>query len=141
MFTPSRDDARGFLFDTWRKYKEGQPLAGLETIALEHLLAHPEYHPDFDQRNRTQQRDYAPESGEINPFLHLMFHVALSEQISIDQPAGIRAAFDALAEKLGDPHAAQHGTMECMAEMIWQSQRHGQAFDAEAYVECVRRKR
>ena len=43
MFQPSRDDARRFLFDTWKKQQSGQPLTDLERLAAAIMLDHPEY--------------------------------------------------------------------------------------------------
>ena len=140
MFNPTRDQSRQFLFETWRKYRAGEALSGLEGIALEHILAHPEYHPLLENPDRYLAREYSPELGETNPFLHLMMHVALSEQLSIDQPAGIKTRFDRLATRLGDLHAAQHETLECLAEMIWRAQRDGTPPDGAAYLHCVKRK-
>jgi hypothetical protein len=45
MFSPSRDQARRFLFDAWKKHKEHAPLTDLEKMALAVMLLHPEYHP------------------------------------------------------------------------------------------------
>ena len=44
MFTPSRDEARRFLIDAWRKYRAAQPLSGLEQTAAQLIAMHPEYH-------------------------------------------------------------------------------------------------
>ena len=44
MLTPTRDQARRFFFDTWSRYRRGEPLSGLEQMALEVILRHPEYH-------------------------------------------------------------------------------------------------
>lgn len=140
MFNPTRDQSRRFLFDTWRKYQAHETLSDLEAIALEHILAHPEYHALLANPERYLERDYPPELGETNPFLHLMMHVALSEQLSIDQPAGIRGHFDRLARRRGDPHAAQHETLECLAEMIWRAQRDARPPDATAYLDCIARR-
>ena len=38
------------------------------------ILTHPEYHALLDQPERYLERDYQPESGETNPFLHLSMH-------------------------------------------------------------------
>ena len=46
-------------------------------------------------------------AAQMNPFLHLSLHLAIEEQLSIDQPPGIRASFEALAEKRGE-HDAKH---------------------------------
>ena len=44
MFDPTREQVRQTFFEAWRKYRAGEPLAGIETIALDVSLAHPEYH-------------------------------------------------------------------------------------------------
>jgi hypothetical protein len=138
MFSPSRDQARSFFFDTWQKYRNGEPLSPLERIALDVILLHPEHHALLDDRARFQSREYGPEGGEMNPFLHMSLHLAIEEQLSIDQPPGIRASFDALASKLGE-HDAKHRVLECLGETIWQAQRTGTAPDQEAYLDCIRR--
>ena len=60
--------------------------------------------------------------------------------MSIDQPRGIKQAFELLAARLGFSHEAQHQVMECLGEMIWASQRSGLPPDGQAYLECVRRR-
>jgi len=140
MFEPTRDQARAFLFETWRKYRAGEPVAGLEAVALDAILAHPEYHRVLDDRERFAAREYFPEQGESNPFLHLSLHVALEEQLAIDQPAGVAQRFAALAARAGDRHAALHEAIECLAEMVWRAQRDGAAPDGAAYLECLDRK-
>jgi hypothetical protein len=139
MFNPSRDQARSFFFDTWEKHSRGEALSPLETTALEVILLHPEYHALLADRQANQSRDYGPESGGMNPFLHLSLHLAIEEQLSIDQPPGIRASFDALASKLGSEHDAKHRVLECLGETIWQAQRLGTAPDQDAYLDCIRR--
>jgi len=140
VFNPSRDQVRQFFFDTWAKYRSTQPLAGAEVPALEAILAHPEYHPMLDDPDRCRDRDYPPEFGETNPFMHLSMHLAIAEQRSIDQPAGIRARYQKMLEQCGDPMQAEHQIMDCLAEMIWQSQRSGMPYDAASYLRCLDRK-
>jgi len=140
VFNPSRDQARQFFFEAWRKYGEKAPLSGLEAMAVEHILRHPEYHAVLAAPERYREREYAPELGETNPFLHLAMHLSISKQLSIDQPAGIKARYLALATRLGDEHAAQHETMDCLAEMVWRAQRDGTPPDGAAYLECLERK-
>jgi len=140
MFNPSRDQARQFFFDTWRKHKDLTLLTGLEHIALDHIQAHPEYHPLLDDPDRNLDRDWRPEMGETNPFLHLSMHLAISEQLSIDQPAGIKARYAQLCQRLGDEHHAQHAVMDCLAEMIWRAQRDQQPPDGAAYLRCLEQK-
>ena len=137
MFNPSRDQARAFLFDVWDKHRSAAALTPLEQMALAVILEHPEYHAVLGDRERYLDRDWKPEGGETNPFLHLQMHLAIDEQLSIDSPPGIRAAVEALAHRRGSMHDARHDVMDCLAEMIWNSQRHGAAFDNGAYLACI----
>jgi hypothetical protein len=139
MFTPDRAQARRFFFDTWRKLRSGEPLEGLERVAAAVILLHPEYHALLDASDRHLDRDFSPEAGDTNPFLHLSLHLAVEEQLSIDQPIGIRAAYDRLLGHLGDEHAAKHRLLECLGEMIWHAQRRGTGFDASVYFDCLAR--
>jgi hypothetical protein len=140
MFNPSRDQVRQFFFDTWRKYRAREALAGLEQLALTVILLHPEYQPVLDDPERYQDRDYRPEAGDTNPFLHMSMHLAIEEQLSIDQPPGIGLEFARIAAKSGDRHAACHQVMECLAETVWRAQRDAAAPDAPAYLECLKRR-
>ncbi len=139
MFAPSRDEARRLFFDTWAKYRAGLALEGLELTVLEVILLHPEYQALLRDRDRHATRDYSPEDGAANPFLHLSLHVAIEEQLSIDQPPGIRAELERLARARGERHAALHAVLECLGEMLWRAQRGGTAPDANDYLDCVRK--
>ncbi len=139
MFNPTREQVRRFFFDAWRKYRDGAPLEGLETVAVEIALLHPEYHGVLDAPDRFVDRDYTPEDGQTNPFLHMSLHMAVAEQIGIDQPAGIRAEFERIAAARGDRHEALHAVLDCLGEVVWRAQRDRTAPDGEAYLECLRR--
>jgi hypothetical protein len=86
------------------------------------------------------ERDWTPEDGAMNPFLHLSLHLAIEEQLSIDQPPGIRAAFESRLRQDGDRHAALHALLECLGEMLWQAQRDRRPPDGVAYLDCIRRR-
>lgn len=137
MFKPSREQARQLFFDTWRKYRQREILSGIETIALEVILLHPEYQSFLDDADRYQGKDYLPEMGDTNPFLHMSMHLAIKEQLSINQPIGICERFARLQRNTGSEHAATHQVMECLAEMIWQAQRNQSAPDAAIYFDCL----
>jgi hypothetical protein len=140
MFNPSRDQVRRFFFDAWRKHQKRELLEGLEPLAIDIMLLHPEYQAMLDHPERYQDQDYLPEAGMSNPFLHMSMHLAIEEQLSIDQPPGIRSEFERIAGKLGDRHAAFHAMLECLGETVWRSQREGKEPDTLAYLECLRRR-
>jgi len=137
LFNPSRDDARNFLFESWRKRRSGELLTPLEDLVAQLIDKHPEFHAVLENPERHQDKDYLPEQGATNPFLHLMMHLTIEEQISIDQPAGIRAHFVRLTRQYESEHDAQHRMMECLGEMIWQAQRNGSQPDAALYFACL----
>jgi uncharacterized protein DUF1841 len=139
MFNPSREEVRRFFFETWRKYGAQAPLEGLEKTALEVVLLHPEYQALLDSEDHSIGRDFPPEGGELNPFLHLSLHLALAEQISIDQPRGIRGLHAQLLTRAQSDHDALHLLLECLGETVWQAQRGHAAPDEAAYLECIRR--
>src|SRR5262245_58008521 len=116
MFNPSRDEARRFLIDAWAKFRAGDPLSALERMAAELIALHPEYHAILEAPERNLDRDWRPEEGEANPFLHLSLHLAVAEQLAIDQPSGIRTEFERIRLARGDEHAALHAVLECLGE-------------------------
>jgi len=140
MFAPSQNDVRRFFCETHRKARDGMPLTPMETLAADWIAEHPEYHAELDDLDAALAAVYEVEGGRTNPFLHLSMHLTITEQVSIDQPRGIKQAFGLLAAKLNSAHEAQHQVMECLCEMIWASQRSGLPPDGEKYLECVRRR-
>lgn len=140
MFSPSRDEARRFLIDAWKKRREGAPLSALEQIAVAIIGRHSEFHAMLEAPDALE-RDFPPERGNVNPFLHLSLHLAVAEQLVIDQPPGIEAHYERLCLAHGDEHSAQHAVLECLAEVVWTAQRHGTAPDDALYLACLERQR
>jgi len=139
MFNPSREQVRRFFCEAWRKHQERLPLVGAEVTAADLAIRHPEYHAMLADADGALEKEWTPEGGQMNPFLHLSLHLAIHEQVSIDQPPGIRAAFEVLRSRQ-DAHAAEHVLLECLGETIWRAQQQGGGMDAPAYVDAVRRK-
>ncbi len=139
MFNPSRDQARRFLIDAWQKRLAKLPATPLETVAADIVALHPEYHALIESTDALT-REWTPEDGATNPFLHLSLHLAIEEQLSIDQPPGIRASYESRLKRDGDRHAALHDLLDCLGETLWRAQRDRQPLDAVAYLDCIRRK-
>ena len=139
LFNPTREEVRRFFCDTWKKKTENHILDPMETIASDWMVEHPEYHTLLEDPEGALDQDYTPERGETNPFLHLSMHLSISEQISIDQPPGIKAIADKLSQKLGSMHEAQHLIMECLGQVMWEAQREGQALNPEKYLEALKK--
>ena len=134
-----RSQTREVFFRAWRRYREGQPLEGVEELIVRVARDHPEYHSLLDRQEDSQDRDYSPEQGQTNPFLHMGMHIAIEEQLSLDQPQGIRGYYQKLRQRLPDEHTVQHHIMECLGEMLWQASRQGQPPQASVYLDCLLR--
>lgn len=140
MFNPSREQARRFFLDAWRKRREAMPATPLEVQAADVVALHPEYHGLLESGEAMLEREWTPEDGATNPFLHLGLHLAIEEQLAIDQPPGLRAMFQRLAVKYDTRHDALHDILDCLGATLYQATRDRQPPDNAAYLECLRRK-
>lgn len=139
MFNPGRDEVRQFFCEAWRLRDNASACTPLQAIALEWMHRHPEYHDLLEQPEAAREAEFTPESGRENPFLHLSLHLSLVEQLQIDQPPGIRQAWQTLMRTAGDEHEAAHRAMQALAETIWEAQRSGMPPSNERYLERLRR--
>ena len=139
MFTPSQSDVRRFFCSVYAKSRSGAPMEAIEIIASQWLEEHPEYDADFADADAALEKMVDVEAGKTNPFLHLSMHLSISEQCSIDQPRGIRQAVELLTARRNSRHHAHHETMDCLGQMVWESQRAGKPPDGAAYLDCVQR--
>lgn len=141
MFNPSPADVRRFFCDVYRKQRSGEAMEAIEVLTGQWMDEHPEFHAELADVDAALRQVGTPQAaGTSNPFLHLSMHLSISEQCSIDQPAGVRQAVELLAARLGSLHAAHHQAMECLGQMMWESQRSGRPPDGQAYLDALRRR-
>lgn len=140
LFGSNRQNMRRYFFNTWRKYLANhQPLEPLEIQIAQVIAIHPEYHNLVEDED-SLDKDYLPEEGATNPFLHLGMHLALRDQSMTDQPPGVRDLYFALTKKFGDDHEAEHQMMECFGEVLWNAQRNSTEPDQAAYLQCLQKR-
>ena len=135
----SRDQLRRVYVEAWRKRREGLPVEPLEAQIADVIALHPEYHSALERGEESLAREYTPEGGQSNPFLHMGLHLAVRDQIATDRPSGIRKAFEGLAARMGSEHEAEHRIIECLAEAMWEAQRSARPPDEATYLQCVLR--
>lgn len=140
MFSPSQADVRRFFCDVRAKTQAQAPLEAIETLAGQWIDEHPEYHTELADVDAALVQMAEVDTGRTNPFLHLSMHLSISEQCSIDQPRGIRQAVELLTARCDSLHDAHHEAMECLGQMLWESQRAGRPPDGAAYVACVQQR-
>ncbi len=133
LFDNDRTKLRAPFFDTWQKMQNKEVLEPLEQQLATIILQHPEYHAILANPAANLAKDYWPELGEANPFLHMALHQAIYEQISTNRPQGIMAIYKLLCETSGNPHDIEHQMVEVLSEVLWKMQQ-GENISEQAYL-------
>lgn len=137
MYGTDRGNMRRYFFESWKRHRARQPLEPMQQLIVQVIEVHPEYHALLEDESQLD-RDFTPDGGKTNPFLHMGMHLALREQSMTDRPPGIRTLYLNLMRKFGGDHEAEHQMMECLGEALHKAQRSGGDADTEEYLECVR---
>ncbi|MBP7900375.1 MAG: DUF1841 family protein [Gammaproteobacteria bacterium] len=136
MFGSDRNSLRTFYKNSWQKHQQALPLSKLEQQVVTVIAEHPEYQAQVLADNASH-RDWAVESGDTNPFLHMGMHLALREQIATDRPAGIARCYHLLCQSTQAALEAEHQMMECLGQALWQAQRNNTMPDEASYLNCL----
>ncbi len=131
IFGQNRLEIRKMYADAWNKRCEQLPLSPLEAQIAAVIEWHPEYHEFVTDDDL--DRDFQPEAGQTNPFLHMGLHLGIREQVATDRPRGI-ATIHATLKSTGDAHAAEHRMIDALAETLWEAQGSNSAPDEEKYL-------
>ena len=134
----SRDEVRQVYLKVWQKMQGQSLLEPMEAIIADIIQLHPEYHPLLKVGESATQKDFSPENGQTNPFLHMGMHITLREQSASDRPAGIQDIYQKLVQQKGI-HDAEHAMIECLGEVLWTAQRMNAMPDEDAYLTCLRK--
>jgi len=133
----SRDEIRQIYLKVWQKMQNQSVLEPMEAIIADVVKLHPEYYPLLEEGASVVEKDFSPEDGQTNPFLHMGMHITLREQAGGDRPAGIQAIYQKLVQQKG-MHETEHAMMECLGQALWNAQRLNQMPDENAYLACLR---
>ena len=136
MYSNDRQALREQFFTVWRNFKNELPLdpIGREIAAV--IQEHPEYHAMLANKDNID-KDFKPEDGHSNPFLHMAMHLAIREQVQTDRPIGISPIYDKLRKKSGDLEA-EHVMMECLGRTLWEAQRANQPPSDQHYLDLLK---
>ena len=137
MFGQDRTELRQMFFSAWKKHQSKQIMEPLEAVVAKIIELHPEYHSLLENQD-TLDKDYTPEMGETNPFLHMAMHISIQEQLSTKRPTGIEQIYQSMLNKIKDPHETEHKMMECLGKMLWEAQSQNRAPDENDYLNCLK---
>lgn len=139
MFGNDRNQIRQYFFTVWQKKLTGENLSALESIIATVIEEHPEYHDLLSDPDSALDRDWTPEQGQTNPFLHMGMHISIQEQLGAEQPPGIKMLYQQLLHKFGQAHEVEHQMIECLGFVMWQSQTTGKDPDLNDYMACLKK--
>lgn len=137
IFGQDRDELRKMYADAWKKHCDKILLSPLDAQIVAVLEWHPEYLADISSDEL--DKDYTPDGGQTNPFLHMGLHLGIREQVATNRPPGISNVFSALTSKIGDAHIAEHQMIDCLAETLWEAQSQNSAPNEQKYIERLHR--
>ena len=137
MFGQDRTELRQMFFTAWKKHQDKQIMEPLEVVVARIIELHPEYHTLLETQDSVD-KDYTPEMGETNPFLHMAMHISIQEQLSTKRPTGIEQIHQSMLIKIKDPHETEHVMMECLGKMLWEAQSQNRAPDENDYLACLK---
>ena len=135
MFGTDRNQLRQIYRSAWQKFQLQQALTPLEIQIVDVIKEHPEYHDFVLQLDK----DFLPELGETNPFLHMGLHLGLREQIATNRPEGIASIYKKLLKLMKSTHDTEHSMIDCLAEAMWSSQVNNLPPDETKYIACLKK--
>jgi len=138
MFGQDRTELRQMFFTSWKKHQNKQLMEPLEAVVAKIIELHPEYHAFLEDETAQLDKDYTPEMGQTNPFLHMAMHISIQEQLSTKRPTGIEQLHQSILNKNKDPHETEHLMMECLGKMLWEAQSQNRAPDENDYLNCLK---
>lgn len=128
---------RKIYFEAWQKALQNQLLSPMESIIVDIIQRHPEYHPIFAKSEDFAELMHEKFALDHNPFFHLALHVTIAEQVSADRPPGIRAHYLRLFNKYGDKTETEHQMMECLAKLLVDSFNSNTIVNEHHYLEAL----
>lgn len=139
MFGQDRTELRQMFFTAWKKHQNKQLMEPLEAVVAKIIELHPEYHALLENETAELDKDYTPEMGQTNPFLHMAMHISIQEQLSTKRPTGIEQLHQSILKKNKDPHETEHLMIECLGKMLWEAQSQNRMPDENEYLECLKK--
>ena len=118
----------------WESAKKGE-LRGLspeDRKTAEIMLAHEEFHNQFEIADLLSEHEYDPER-EVNPFLHVTLHVITETQLENRDPIEVFQFYNAMRKKNASHHEAMHLIGIVFTPLMFDTFRAKKPFDLEEY--------
>ncbi len=129
---------RQVYFDAWQKALHGLSLSSMETIIVDIISRHPEYHDLFSDADNFKEQINEKYALDHNPFFHLALHVTIAEQVGANRPQGIKHIYNQLLKKIGDKNSVEHKMIECLAQVLMDNVQQDPYVSEQIYVDLLK---
>lgn len=127
--------SREHMHTIWQMAKNDEldDLDSEEKLLAEIMLDHEdEYHNDFEFADVAHERDYDPDS-ETNPFLHIIFHSIVENQLKERDPVEVYQFYNAMLRKKMPRHDTIHLVGRLVANFLFRMMRYNIEMDLKVY--------
>ncbi|MDA8060006.1 MAG: DUF1841 family protein [Leptospirillum sp.] len=132
------DRENQWRFSSIAQRKKTGPLEGEDQSIAELMDLHPELDP-FWELGEGSASPQEVDGVIVNPFVHLMFHLQVQNQIEKEYPPEVKMAFLRLVEQGLSDHDALHAIISVFADIAFRATRRAQTFDETEYVSSLSR--
>ena len=136
-YTEMRHLSRSYLGDIWKMAKARVELEGEDAVLAEVLKQHPEYSDVWEQAHTLSPDDETLRDG-VNPFVHVMIHQTVENQIANHDPPQTAKTLEVMMQTGYDRHEAIHAIGTLVANAIFQIMHNDHPFDEASYIEALR---
>ena len=131
------------LFHMLWERAQNDDFAGLDDeqrrIAEALKLHADEYHNVFEFSDVVPDREFDPQKGEVNPFLHISIHAAVQAQLEAKDPIEVLQFYNAMRKKKCSHHDALHLILTILAPLMFRTMKSLMPFDNNRYLSLLKK--
>ena len=135
-----RGREREHLHQIWRQAKDGgsDDVSDEERVYARVMLEHEEEYGDhFELTDAILDDEYVPEA-ETNPFLHVIFHVIVENQLAARDPLEVYQFYHAMRKKKTSRHETIHLIARILTHFLFDTLKHHVPFDRTGYIRLLK---
>lgn len=126
---------RNRIFDAWRMRDRRLSVSPEEKKLIDLLSEHQEFARYWRDPKRYLDYQFDPDFDEVDPFFHILIHEVVDEQITNDEPSGVRVVYGRLTEHNLDTHDVIHRMGAVFLKFLYPVLQGRGEFDSSAYIE------
>ena len=131
-----RKMSRHHFHEIWERAKADDldDLTNEEKLLAQIMLEHEdEYLTDFEMADVLDDYEYSPENEEVNPFLHILIHLVIENQLRDREPIEVFQFYNAMQRRGVSRHEIIHLIGYIFIPFLFETLKRNKPFDEEGY--------